>query len=263
MRKQLITTIIILSAALFTTTSYSQMTADEIVKRSNFASYYSGDDGKSYVKMEIKDSQGRKRNRELIILRKDLEEGGKQLFYLYFRKPSDVRKMVFLVHKNVKTDDFRWLYLPALDLVKRIASSDKRTSFVGSNFFYEDVSGRSVKEDKHELINTTDKSYVVKNTPVNPESVEFSSYTVEIDKKTYLPLKAVYKDKNGKDYRIAEVLSVENIKGFATVTKSRIKDLTSGSETVISFSKVKYNLGLKKKIFTERYLRKVPRIARK
>ncbi|MCP4159928.1 MAG: outer membrane lipoprotein-sorting protein [Deltaproteobacteria bacterium] len=255
-------TIIILSTALFTTTSYS-LTADEIVKKSNLASYYSGDDGKSYVKMDIKDSQGRKRKRELIILRKDLEEGGKQLFYLYFRKPSDVRKMVFLVHKNIKTDDFRWLYLPALDLVKRIAASDKRTSFVGSNFFYEDVSGRSVNEDKHELINTTDNSYIVKNTPVNPDSVEFSFYTVEIDKKTYLPLKAVYTDKNGKEYRIAEVLSVENIKGFATVTKSRIKNLVSGSETVISFSKVKYNLGLKKKIFTERYLRKVPRIARK
>ncbi|MCP3922293.1 MAG: outer membrane lipoprotein-sorting protein [Desulfobacterales bacterium] len=255
-------TIIILSTALFTTTSYS-LTADEIVKKSNLASYYSGDDGKSYVKMDIKDSQGRKRKRELIILRKDLEEGGKQLFYLYFRKPSDVRKMVFLVHKNIKTDDYRWLYLPALDLVKRIAASDKRTSFVGSNFFYEDVSGRSVNEDKHELINTTDNSYIVKNTPVNPDSVEFSFYTVEIDKKTYLPLKAVYTDKNGKEYRIAEVLSVENIKGFATVTKSRIKNLVSGSETVISFSKVKYNLGLKKKIFTERYLRKVPRIARK
>ncbi len=39
--------------------------------------------------------------------------------------------------------------LPDLDLVKRIAAGDKRTSFVGSHFLYEDISGRAVQEDKH------------------------------------------------------------------------------------------------------------------
>ena len=116
---------------------------------------------------------------------------------------------------------------------------------------------------EHELIKTTGKSYIVKNTPIDPNSVEFSSYTVEIDKKTFLPMKAVYTDKNGKEYRVAEVLKVKDIKGFPTVTQSRIKNLTSGAETVISFSRIKYNLGLKKSIFTERYLRKIPRVARK
>lgn len=263
MKKFVIGSITLLLAVLFSGNTFAEITVNEIVEKTNLASYYAGNDGKSYVKMEIKDAQGRKRKREFIILRKDIKDGGDQLFYLYFKRPSDVRKMVFLVHKNTKSDDFRWLYLPALDLVKRIAASDKRTSFVGSNFFYEDVSGRAIKEDKHELIKTTGKSYIVKNTPIDPNSVEFSSYTVEIDKKTFLPMKAVYTDKNGKDYRLAEVLKVKDIKGFPTVTQSRIKNLISGAETVINFSKVKYNLGLKKNIFTERYLRKIPRVARK
>src|SRR5690606_38275237 len=97
-----------------------------------------------------------------------------QKFYVYFTRPADVNKMGFLVWKKLDTDDDRWLYLPALDLVKRIAASDKRTSFVGSDFYYEDVSGRDIDEDHHELIDTTDNYYVLKNTPRNPSSVEFA-----------------------------------------------------------------------------------------
>ncbi len=84
--------------------------------------------------MTITDAQGKERRREFVILRKDKEDGGNQFFYVYFFKPSDVRKMVFMVHKYVDRDDDRWLYLPALDLVKRIAAADVRTRFVGLTF---------------------------------------------------------------------------------------------------------------------------------
>ncbi len=253
--------------AIFSLTAYAfagdTPNVDEIVSKANLAAYYGGDDGKAQVDMVITDDQGRTRKREFIILRKDVEDGGRQKFYVYFKKPSDVRKMVFMVHKYINKDDDRWLYLPALDLVKRIAASDKRTSFVGSNFFYEDVSGRSITEDKHELVKTTDKYYVIKNTPKDPASVEFSSYTVWIDKNNFMPVKAEYIDKQGNKYRLVEALEIKDIQGIPTVTKSRVKDLLTGGETVSVFKKIKYNIGLKDKIFTERYLRKPPREARK
>ena len=171
--------------------------------------------------------------------------------------------MVFMVHKHIDRDDDRWLYLSKLSLVKRIAGSDKRTSFVGSHFFYEDVSGRSVHEDMHELIEETADHYVVKNTPKNPAEVEFSSYTVWIDKKNYLPLKAEYLDKEGRKYRVVEALEVKDVQGFPTVVKSRVQDLISGGRTVSEFKKIKYNIGLKDKIFTERYLHRPPKEVRR
>ncbi len=236
---------------------------DEIVNRANLAAYYAADDGRAEVNMTITDSQGRKRTRQFVILRNDVEDGGQQQFYVYFKKPSDVRKMVFMVHKNIEEDDNRWLYLPALDLVKRIAASDKRTSFVGSHFLYEDVSGRSVKEDTHELVETTDEHFVLNNVPKNPDTVEFSFYKVWIDKNNYMPMKAEYLDGENKVYRVVEALEVKDIQGFPTVTKSRVKDLESGGETVSEFSKIKYDIGLDEKIFTERYLRRAPREVRK
>lgn len=240
-----------------------ELSVATIVEKANLTAYYGGDDGRSEVEMTITDSQGRTRTREFVILRRDVNEGAEQQFYVYFKKPSDVRKMVFMVHKQIEKDDDRWLYLPALDLVKRIAASDKRTSFAGSHFFYEDVSGRAITEDHHELIDTTESMYVLKNTPKDPDSVEFSVYTVWIDKKTFMPVKAEYLDKKGNRSRIVEAIQIETIENIPTVTKSKVTDLMSGGETVSAFKKIKYNIGLKEDVFTERYLRRAPKAVRK
>ncbi len=240
-----------------------ELSVDDIINRANLASYYAGDDGRADVTMTITDTQGRERKREFVILRKDKENGGEQLFFVYFKKPSDVRKMVFIVHKHLDRDDDRWLYLPALDLVKRIAASDKRTSFVGSNYLYEDVSGRRIDADRHELTQTTDQFYVLKNTPRQPGEVEFSSYTLWIDKATFLPMKTVYLDKNGKEYRVVEALEVQTFDGIPTVTVSTATDLIAGTSTLAEFKSIHYNIGLKEDVFTERYLRRPPREVRR
>ncbi len=236
-----------------------------IVNKANVVAYYQGDDGKAKVKMTITDKQGQKREREFIILRKDMKDGGDQKYFVYFQKPADVRKMVYLVHKHadMNKDDDRWLYLPALSLVKRIAAGDKRTSFVGSDFLYEDVSGRSLEEDTHELVQTTDEVFVIKNVPKKPDTVEFNYYNVSIDRKTYVPLKMEFFDKDDKLYRIIESKKVEKIQDFYTVVQSVVTNLKSGSKTEMEFSEVKYNIGLNEDIFTERYLHRPPQEAMK
>ena len=242
----------------------------EIVEKSNRIAYYQGKDGRARVSMTITDSQGRKQHRQFTILRrdepaKDSRPGdppdsydGDQKFYVYFHRPADVNKMVFMVWKHIDKDDDRWLYLPALDLVKRIAATEERTSFVGSHFFYEDVSGRNVTEDTHELAKTTDNYYLLKNTPKHPEAVEFSYYTTWIHRKTLITVKAEYYDGKGEKYRLYQATKVENIQNYPTVTKARMKDLRTGGETSIEYRNVKYDIGLPENIFTERYLRRPP-----
>ncbi|MBV1888694.1 MAG: outer membrane lipoprotein-sorting protein, partial [Proteobacteria bacterium] len=136
---------------------------DQIVQKANLAAFYSGADGRAETRMQIVDGQGRKQTRQFTILRRDRQDGGDQQYLVLFSYPADIRGTLFLVEKHPAGDDDRWLYLPGLDLVKRIASGDKRTSFVGSDFFYEDVSGRGLSEDDHKLVETTDKFYVVLN----------------------------------------------------------------------------------------------------
>jgi len=89
-----------------------------IVKKANIVAYYQGKDGKATVKMTITNKRGQKRERQFNILRKDVEDGGDQKYFVYFLRPPDVRRTVYMVHKHADPgkDDDRWLYLPALDL---------------------------------------------------------------------------------------------------------------------------------------------------
>jgi len=166
--------------------------------------------------------------------------------------------MVFLVWKEPIGDDDRWLYLPALDLVKRIAASDKRTSFVGSHFFYEDVSGRSPELDHHELVKTSDTYYVIRNTPKDPSSVEFDHYDMWIHRTSFVPIRTEYFDSTGERTRLYEVLEVKKIEGYATIVRSRMSDLRSGGNTLLEYDSVAYNQDLPEEVFSERYLRNPP-----
>ncbi len=242
-------------------------TVQEIVHRANLVSYFQARDGRARVSMEIKDSQGRARKRQMTMLRRDEPETdglennvyrGRQNYYVYFHRPADISKMALIIWKYQDRDDDRWLYLPALDLVKRIAATDKRTSFVGSDFFYEDVSGRNIDADEHELIRVTDKYYVVRNRPKEPGTVEFSYYDVYIHKATFLPVQTEYFDRNGAKYRVYTALAVETIQGYLTVIKASMQDLRTGSTTTISYGDVRYDVGLPENVFTERFLRRAP-----
>ncbi len=268
----LIAAVVIASTLLLIEISYASETStelngNEIVKRANHASLYQGTTCKGKVALKIVDSQGRIRNRSLNIIRKNQDDSdGEQLYLTYFKSPADVRKMVFLVHKTTKQgeDDSRWLYMPSLDLVKRIAAGDKRTSFAGSDFLYEDISGRNLCEDTHEFIGTEDGEYLVKNTPIDSSSVEFSHYVAHIDPKTFLPMLVEYYKNGDQLYRIMEVVEIKDINGgngqtYPTVINSLVRNLETGSTTTMTYSDVVYDIPLKEELFGERYLRRPPR----
>ncbi len=231
---------------------------EEIVRKANAAAFYAGTDGRAEVRMTIADSQGRERRRQFTVLRKDVAEGGDQKYLVLFSKPADIRKTVFLVHKQVGKDDNRWLYLPGLDLVKRISAGDNRTSFVGSDYFYEDISGRGIDEDVHELKETTDECFTLSSTPKDPGLVEFSRYEICIDKGDFVPRRIEYFDEQGKVYRRVEALEVKELDGFPTVTRAQVSNLRSGGHTLAEFRRVEYDLGIPDSVFTERSLRNPP-----
>jgi hypothetical protein len=257
---KLLKIVVLVGGSMFVTAALAHaLDVQTIVEKSNLAAYYQGNDGRAKVSMEITDGIGRKRTREFTILRRDKADEAEQKFYVYFHQPSDVRKTVFMVWKHPGQDDDRWLYLPALDLVRRIAASDERSSFVGSHFLYEDISGRGAQEDRHELLDENDEAYHLKSTPKDPVSVEFDYYETWIDKSNFIPTRAEYYDKQGKKYRIVEALEVQEIQGHPTVTRAKVTDLNSGGFTVSTFEQIEYDIGLTEDVFTERFLRRAPR----
>lgn len=236
------------------------LTAEEIIAKSRLAFYYSGDDGKAKVIMELINKAGQKRIRELTMLRRDYEEGGQQRYFTYFHKPSDVKDTTFLVYKYQDKDDDRWLFIPAINLVKRIAADDKYSSFVGSDFTYEDVSGRKPQEDAHTLLRKErlnhKNCFVIESLP--KETSEYTKRISWIDQTNFLPLKEEFYDKQNELYRQFEAQELKDINGIPTITKRTMKNLKTGHRTEVTFQEVQYNLGIEDDVFSERYLRRPP-----
>ena len=168
---------------------------------------------------------------------------------------------MFLVHKHAdpNTDDDRWLYVPKLDKENRIVGKDKRNRFLGTHYLYEDVSGRSIEEDTHELTDTTGTYYVLKHTPKDPESVEFAYYTTHIFKKNFIVVRTTYYDEKDKPYRRYDALGFKTIQGYPTIVKSRMTDLRTKEYTEAVYGNVRYNVKLPRAVFEKRALRRPPR----
>ncbi len=250
--------LIILSTPVFSQDNQ----AEQLMKKSHLALYYAADDGIADVLMSIVNSRGKERQREFTMLRRDAQEGGNQYYYTYFKKPHDVSRLTFMVHKVPFETDQRWLYVPAVDLVKRIAADDQTSSFVGSDFTYEDVSGRHWSVDTHRLIGeevlNERKVYVIESTP-KEEYPGFARKVSYVDQEHFLPLKEEYYDGKGELERVFTAEKIETIDGVPTATLRKMTNVKKDQYTTVAFTNVRYNVGVTDDLFTERYLKNPPR----
>ncbi len=260
---------LILGLAAFQSADALAATAEEIVARSQRAFYYAGGDAKGKITMELIERDGGKRVRVLTMLRRNQGEGGEQKYFMYFHEPGDVRRLTFMVWKYPGRDDDRWIFIPSVDLIRRIAVEDKYSSFVGSDFSYEDVSGRDVSEDRHSLLREERiggrDTYVIESVP--RRAAPYSKRISWIDKENFLPLKEEYYDARNELHRVFTAENIKNIaaadgKGgavYPTPMKRTMKNVQTGHSTVVTVTAVAYGIGLKDADFSERRMRRPPR----
>jgi len=242
--------------------------AADIVRKSQAAFFEAGKDLQARIKMTLTTREGQRRLRELTLLRKN-GPSGEQKYFIYFHGPADVAGTTFMVYKYPNRDDDRWLFIPAINLVNRIAARDSRSSFVGSDFTYEDISGRDIVADTHTLLKEEEmngrKVYLVESKPKSP--AEYARKLAWIDQTTFLPLKEESYDIQGALYKVFtadEINSPENgaatreIQGLPTVMKRTMADVKTGHKTEVVFERVQYNVGIGDDLFSERYLRRPP-----
>ncbi len=243
--------------------------ADDIMERSQHAYYFAGDDAKGMMTMDLIDKKGSTRQRVLTMLRRNQDSTGQQKYFMYFHEPGDVRGLTLMVWKYPERDDDRWIYVPAVDLIRQIAADDKYSSFVGSDFSYEDISGRTVSEDTHRLLGDEllddRKVFVIESVP--RAQAAFTRRVSWISAESYLPLKIEYYDAQDQLQRIFTANAIEDIatgegdgrRVYRTIMKRTMENVRTGHRTEVTVTSVSYDLGLSDDDFSERHMRRPPR----
>ena len=223
-----------------------------------------GDNSTSKMKMTLIDKNGKKRIRDLKTFTK--EKGEDTLKLMFFLTPADVKNTAFLTYdyEDSDRDDDQWLYLPELQKVKRIASSDKSSSFMGSDFTYSDMTSRNVEDYTYKVMKETkvggDKVWQMLVTPKSEKTVEETGYTksiVFVRQDNFVILQALNYIKAGKKLKYMQVKGLKLIDGIWTPTEMQMvtkKGKKMLHKTVFKFTEIKYNQKLDESLFTTRTL---------
>jgi uncharacterized protein len=193
----------------------------------------------------LENKDGNKRTRQANMFSK-LQPNGKDTMRLVkFDAPADIKgTSTLLVERSGKEDDM-WVYLPAMKKVRRLVASNKRDSFIGTDFSYGDVMGYKVSDWNHKLVGEQARDgiahYVVESVPVNDTVKNDSGYskrTTWIRKDNLATTFVETFDIGGQPYKrftFSDIKAVDASKSKWQPMKAIGSNLQSGHTTTIVF----------------------------
>ncbi len=212
--------------------------------------------------MELSSADGRSRERILswqIRESNDPQDGDKSL--TVFHEPRDIAGTGFLSHTHISREDDQWLYLPSLKRVKRIASANISSAFVGSEFAYEDLLSDEVEKFSYRWLKDEPCGewvcFVVERIP-EYENSGYSREIVWIDQTDYRIYKTEFYDLKGA---LKKVLYVENyqkyLDKFWRAHVLRMENVQTGKTTTLTFKPYVFQSGLTEQAFSPAALRRI------
>ena len=227
-----------------------------------------GRDSRAEMKMRLFDRHGRTRERAMTLLALRGTGGQGDRTLVRFTYPNDIRNTAFLVWEHPDADDERFLYLPALGRVRRIAGEEKQESFVGSDLSYEDIGGRKVSDytytfaDRNAMWVAPDGSRHpawALESRAKDAAAEYPRSISLVVKDRFIVAHAELFNRRDEKTKTFDVRRLEQIDGIWTVMDLVANNERGRTRTELTATSVRYNVGLTDKDFTRRELEAPPR----
>lgn len=201
--------------------------------------------------MTIKTAKGEEKRRELLVWTKN-NPVGDDWRLMKFLTPADIKDLGLLV----LGDDQMYLYLPEFQRVRRIASHNKKESFVGSDFSYDDLgtSGFSAFFTP-ELKSEDEKSWKLELIRKPGAKKQYAKILMTVDKTTALPVRLELYDDSGELYKV-ETQENSRVGKYWIPVKFTMENVKAGTSTTLELRNVKVDQNLSPEIFTERNLKR-------
>ncbi len=249
---------------LFVSPAFSgDLTADEIAQKVDERD--DGDNISSVLEMTLIDKHGNQRLRSMQKFEKDFGEDTYSV--IFFLAPKDVKDTAFLTYDYADSskDDDQWLYLPALRQTKRIVSSDKSSSFMGSDFSYADMTSRSIDDYTYRIAKESEvrghKVWIMETKPKTQKTIDETGYTKSymfVRQDNFVVVRAIHFVTDGKR-KYMDVKKLKKIDGIWVATEIEMKtkkDKMTLHSTLLKLSEIKFNQDLDESFFTVRRIEK-------
>jgi hypothetical protein len=198
------------------------------------------------------------RIREIVTYRLD-KSSGETANLIRFLDPEDIAGTGLLSIDKADGSTDQWLYLPALDRVRRISSERKGGRFVGSDLYFEDLQERKPSKDRHRLLGKQAENGVqcdvLESIPLDADESVYRKRISWIDPATAIPQRVDYFETDTSTPSKRWLLRKKSRnQGYWTLSDSRMIDLVSGHETRMVVDAAVYDQKLPAKLFTTQAL---------
>jgi Outer membrane lipoprotein-sorting protein len=244
-------------------------TADSVARQADNRDI--GRDGRFELKMRLFDRQQRVRERELTILTmrpqgpggKNATSGSGDRVLIRFTYPNDIKGTAFLVWEHPEGEDERFLYLPALGRTRRIAGAESQDSFVGSDFTYEDISGRELDDYTYSMVEQ-DATWTAPDGQRVPAwriesrakdaQARFPRVVSTIRKDNFVIVHADIHNRRDERQKIYDVRRLEPVQSIWTLSEIVMTNTAEQTHTELVVKSARYNTGLTEADFSRREL---------
>ncbi len=208
---------------------------------------------KTISEMILIDEEGNEEIREMIMFFQE-EEDEKSSTLMRFLSPKSVKGVTLL---NIDDGEKIYLYMPAYNKPRRIASSSKGDEFMGTGLSYEDMN-MDYKDNDYEkkLLEEVDSEYIVEVLPTE-EDVSYEKIILHIDKENFYAKKVEFYETGSE---LTKTLTINKIKvddnGKVTPMEIEFTDIAENQKTKIVMKEIEYNVELSSSFFSIRTLSK-------
>ena len=194
---------------------------------------------------------------ELISMSKDDSE--KQM--IWFLKPAKDKGISFLKIEHDDKDDFMPMWLPGFSRFKRIKSSQKSDSFMGSDLSFEDLTNRIISDYTYKILefNETEKWYQLESIPIELES-EYSRHVTkisEIEEGIFIAIEENSYDKKNQLLKTKN-FNFQKIDSYYLMNGLEVKNVQKNHSTALTVNDISLNNKYENSKFIQRSLKIIP-----
>jgi hypothetical protein len=221
---------------------YQQDTSHDISMRANF---------------QIYDAQGHITKKEFTLRR--LGSPGDSKTLVVFTGPKEIRGVTLLSVDQPGATQRQYMYIPAQDRVRSVATQERTARFLGTDFTFEDIGDHVLNDFSYRLLSDGEvvdghKTYKIEATPVDAARSQYKYIYYWVAQDAPVILFAEMYDAQGKKVRVLHATDLKREKGIWGLRHTEIDTVQDGTKTVLTIDEVKFNTNPDEKLFTPQEL---------
>ena len=218
------------------------------------------DDEVVSVTMQLVDASGRVRRRTATFYSKKRTAENSVRLIRFFTPPEFARSGILTLERS-EGDADQWIYLPAYHASRRVPSSNRGDTWMGTDFTYEDITDAKLEQYEYRTVGTDRVNDVpcslIEAIPKERKLVEESAYakTVScVDVEQSMALKIDYYDRSGRLFKVLTNSGLLRLGKYRRWELAEMADLKRNHKTVLEFGERKIDRGLSDEYFDVNYL---------